>query len=470
MIPGLPLAFAQPLVLLGLLSLPVLWWLLRLVPPRPRRVNFPPTRILFEIAPKEETPARTPWWLTLLRLMLAALVIVAAAGPIWNPPVATGSSGAPLMLLIDDGWAAAATWEARINAARDLITRAQADRRGVALVPLSEPARLISLETAEAAGGRVSVLKPKPHAVDRADILPAIGRFVAATPDLDIVWLADGVDLGGADFAQGLAKIAEQRTVTVIAGGLRPAHALTAAENAAAGLSVKVLRAAQEGEEVGVVRALDLKGLPISEASFAFKPGERETEARFDLPTEIRNDIARLDIAGERSAGAVELLDKRWRRRTVGVVTGSTAETAQPLLASAYYLARALGPFADVRLAPRQAPGDAVNQFIEQGLPMLVLADVGNVAEPARDRLARWVEDGGMLVRFAGPRLAAGDDELVPVRLRRGGRILGGSLSWEKPQQLGGFSRDSPFAGMEIPSDVTVTRQVLAEPELVARR
>ena len=86
---GLPLAFAQPLVLLGLLSLPVLWWLLRLMPPRPRRVEFPPTRLLFDITPKEETPARTPWWLTLLRLMLATLVILAAAGPLWNPPVAT---------------------------------------------------------------------------------------------------------------------------------------------------------------------------------------------------------------------------------------------------------------------------------------------------------------------------------------------------------------------------------------------
>ena len=82
-----PLGFAQPLVLLGLLSLPVLWWLLRLVPPRPRRIDFPPTRLLFEIAPKEETPSRTPWWLTLLRLSLAALVIIAAAGPLWNPPL-----------------------------------------------------------------------------------------------------------------------------------------------------------------------------------------------------------------------------------------------------------------------------------------------------------------------------------------------------------------------------------------------
>src|SRR5262249_56722489 len=92
---GLPLAFAEPLVLLGLISLPALWWLLRLIPPRPRRVHFPPTRLLFDIAPREETPSRTPWWLLLLRLALAALLIIAAAGPLWNPPIATSSAAAP---------------------------------------------------------------------------------------------------------------------------------------------------------------------------------------------------------------------------------------------------------------------------------------------------------------------------------------------------------------------------------------
>ena len=146
------------------------------------------------------------------------------------------------------------------------------------------------------------------------------------------------------------------------------------------------------------------------------------------------------------------------------MITGATADTAQPLLASTYYLARALGPFADVRLAERGSPAQAVSQFIEQRLPMLILADVGNVAE-AREQLTRWIEDGGVLVRFAGPRLAAADDDLVPVKLRRGGRMLGGSLSWEQPQQLAAFSRESPFFGMAVPNDVTVTRQVLAEPD-----
>lgn len=463
---GLPLAFAEPLVLLGLLSLPVLWWLLRLIPPRPRRIHFPPTRLLFDIAPREETPSRTPWWLLLLRLALAAILIIAAAGPLWNPPIATSSAAASLALLIDDGWAAAGTWDKRMRTAEDLIARAETNKTGIAIILLSETARDVSLETAGAARVRLGQIRPKPHTIERVEALPMITRFLTATPDAEIFWLSDGVDLGrSAEFVDGLAKATNGRAVTVIEGGIEPARALAGAENTAGALTVKVLRAGTDGGDSGVVRALDLKGLPLADARFAFKSGERETDAQFDLPVEIRNDIARLEVSGERSAGVVQLLDKRWRRRTVGVVSGATSETAQPLLASTYYLARALGPFADMRIAERTSPGEAVKQFLDQNLPMLVMADVGTVPGDVHERLARWIDDGGVLVRFAGPRLAGSEDDLVPVRLRRGGRILGGSLSWDQPQPLAAFSRDGPFGNMAVPNDVMVTRQVLAEPD-----
>ena len=469
MIAGLPLGFAQPLVLLGLLALPALWWLLRLIPPRPRQIAFPPTRLLFDIAPREETPARTPWWLTLLRLALAALMIFAVAGPLWNPPLATATKAAPIALLLDDAWGAAATWDIRLRTADELIARAEADGRGVAIVPLSEPGRDISLETPGAARVRLRQIRPKPHTLDRAEALGSIARFLQATPQVELIWLTDGIDLGnGEAFVSGLARLLDGRPITVVAGGIKPAHALAAADNAAGALSVQVLRAATGAPEAGLVRALDLKGLPLGDARFEFKPEERQTAAQFDLPVEIRNDIARLEIAAERSSGAVQLLDKRWRRRSVGLVSGATSETAQPLLDAVYYLSRALNPFADVRVAEARAPAREIERFLEQNLPMLILADVGNVVGGAREQLIRWVEDGGVLVRFAGPRLAAAeadDDDLVPVKLRRGGRTLGGSLTWEKPQQLAAFSREGPFFGMPVPGDVAVTRQVLAEPD-----
>ena len=55
-----------------------------------------------------------------------------------------------------------------------------------------------------------------------------------------------------------------------------------------------------------------------------------QKKARFELPIELRNEIARVEIADERSAGAVTLLDERWKRRRVGVVSGVTADTRYP--------------------------------------------------------------------------------------------------------------------------------------------
>src|SRR2546423_4635222 len=346
-----------------------------------------------------------------------------------------------------------------------LMARAETDNRAVALIPMSDPSRDISLETASAARVRLKQLKPKPNAVTRADILVPLGRFLEATNDIEMIWLADGVDLGGgADFRAALGRLVGTRPLTVVEGGLPPAQALTAAENTAASLSVKVLRSATGSTQSGLVRGLDLKGLPLGEANFTFGVNDTETDAELTIPVEIRNDIARIEISAEHSAGAVALLDKRWRRRAIGVVTGATFDNAQPLLASTYYLSRALAPFADVRLAERGSPAQAVTQFLDQRLPMMILADVGNVAE-AKERLARWIDEGGVLVRFAGPRLAAGEDDLVPLRLPRGGRVLGGALSWDQPQPLAAFSRESPFFGMPVPDDGTATRQVLAEPE-----
>lgn len=458
---SLPLAFAAPLALLGLASLPIIWMLIRVTPPRPQRTPFPPLKLILDVKPKDETPARTPWWLLALRLALAAVACLAFAGPIWNPPAGSGDGSAPLLVALDDGWAAAPTWDARQSFAASAIEAA--GRRGapVALVALSEGARPIALTDSAHALDLLRAKQPQPVEPPRATALAAIEAFVAAHKDARALWLADGLEGGGARaFAERLSSLfGASFDIAVDSAGVR---ALAGARNEAQGLVVRVLRAGANGPN-GVIRALDMKGRSLAEAPFDFATSD-ETEARIDLPVELRNEVARLEIAGERSAGAAALLDDRWKRRRVGLVSGASADVAQPLLAPNYYLSKALTPYADVRQA-RPGVADPIGALLDDGVDALIASDMAIAPGQTHDRIEKFLENGGVVVRFAGTRLAGANDDLTPVRLRRAGRVLGGALSWETPKKLSAFDPGSPFAGLRVPDDVTVMRQVLAEPE-----
>ncbi|MGH6811147.1 MAG: DUF4159 domain-containing protein [Methylocella sp.] len=467
--PGLPLAFTFPFVLAALAGLPLLYFLLRITPPRPALVPFPPLRLILGLRPRNETASHTPWWLLLLRLAIAASLIFAMAGPVLNPVPAGAAREGSLLIVLDDGWPAAPGWERRIAAAARRIAAAERNSQLAALAAASEAGRdIVPLEPAKALN-RLRALKPVPFVPDRLPVFSAIEKYATAQQKKPaIVWIADGLDRGHArEFASKLAAVSSELTLVTDSTTVR---ALAGVQNRTGRLDVRVLRAALSGAKLagperGVVRALDRKGLQLGEASFDFGTAN-ETQASFEMPVELRNEIARLEIAREHSAAAVFLLDERWRRRRIGLVSGETADIAQPLLAPSYYLTKALSPFADIREA-RPAVTDPIGSLLDDHVAIMILADAGVVPGQAHDGLARFVEDGGILLRFAGTHLAAASasGDLVPVRLRRGGRVLGGAMSWDTPKKLAPFDRESPFFGLAVPDEVTVTRQVLAEPD-----
>ncbi|MBS7704449.1 DUF4159 domain-containing protein [Chelatococcus asaccharovorans] len=463
---GLPLAFTAPLVLAALATLPAIWLMLRVTPPQPRRIAFPPLAVITDILPKQETPARTPWWLLLLRLLIAALLILAAAGPVWNPPAGDAAAGrGPLLLLVDNDFAAAGDWQERMDLAAGVIATAARNERPVAIVALGGPLTSdVTMGDAGQAAERLRAIAPLPFSSRRNEHLASISAFLNAQPEADIVWLTSGLRVEEDQFVSGLAAIKGSHPVTVYRRETSQPFALTATANVSAGFDVTVVRPTAAGRDRGTLRAVDLKGLPLGETPFAFPAGATETTARFTLPVEIRNAITRVEIVDENSAGAVSLVGDDGKRRSVGLVSGASADIAQPLLAPTYYVARALQPFAELR-EPRGGVAEAISALIEQQVSVIVLTDIGVLDPQSVDRLTRYVDDGGILVRFAGSRLAAGNDALVPVKLRRGGRSLGGSLSWDTPKALAPFAQPSPFADLAVPADVSVQRQILAEPD-----
>jgi len=458
---GIPLAFAAPAVLAGLVLVGLLYFLLRITPPRPRTEAFPPLRLLLGLNDKDTTPAKTPWPLILLRMAIAAAIVLAMAGPIWNAVQSGLGDKSALVVILDDGWAAAPSWDRRVALAHDAMDSATRAGRLVMLAPISHGGEdLVALDAAHYEA-RLRALTPVPYAPPRDAAFAAISRAFQADPKAEALWIADGLELGGASAFAARLK-ATGHAVTIASDAATPV-AITGADSQSGALKARLTRADSRARPEGVVHALDAQGRAIGEAPFQFG-AQMTAEASFDLPVELRNDISRLVIGDEPAAGATWLIDERSRRRRVAIASGASADTAQPLLSPTYYIKRALSPFAEIR-EPRPGAADPIVELLAEKPSALVLADMSVAPGPTRDELNAFVEGGGVLIRFAGTRLAAGDDDLTPTALRRGGRTLGGALSWETPKHIAPFEAPSPFLGLAAPDEVTITRQVLAEPE-----
>jgi len=457
-----PLAFAAPWALLGLLSLPIIWWLLRVTPPAPKRVRFPAIRLLLELKPETETAAHTPWWLLLLRLSIAALVVLAMANPLWRPAERLAGGG-PLLILIDNGWASAPDWSHRVSLAKSLIDQAaQANRRVAILATAPKPTPTsLRFEASDKTLSHLAALAPQPLSPDRAEVMQQIEAL--DEKPTQIIWVSDGLDYG---MTESLIESLTSQNIEIDliepADGQR-AFALLPPTIGTGDITVPVLRASTSAVDQGSLASFAADGRPLGRVNFAFEPGSLHTEATLSLPLELRNEIARISLDRQTTAGSTILLDERWRRRTLGMVSAENSD--QPLLSDLYYLERALEPFVDVR-KPHTLQDDEspIANLLSNALSVLLLADLGRLSDTDVELVSRWIKDGGVLVRFAGPRLAAQADPLIPVPLRAGGRELGGALSWSEPQHLAPFEPESPFAGIAIPDDVTVTRQVLADP------
>ncbi len=455
------MAFLSPFWLIALAALPVLWWLLRVTPPAPRNVSFPAIRLLLALRPKEETPAQTPLWLLLLRLLIAALVIFALAHPLLNPGARLATSGL-VVIVVDDGWAAARNWTARQNMLADLVDRAERNQQPVVLLSTAptvdgEPPRASRLVPAGEARSLAAALTPKPWPVDRAAARAAI-EAMSLPGSASIVYVADG--LQDEQLAPLLERLQRFGGVEYFADAddqlarmLMPPAAETG------GLAITAARTGTGGDMSAFVRALGDDGRLLAREELHWQSGQPTATGRIALPAELRNRIGRIEIEGEASAGAVVLADERWRRRPVGLVPGGPIERQQPLLADIYYLQRALAPFSEVRQGTAE-------ELLKRELAVLILADTGRPSEADRAAMEDWLKKGGMVVRFAGPRMAEGGDDFVPVPLRGGGRTFGGAMSWSQPVSLAAFDPEGPFAGLVIADDVKVTRQVLAEPSL----
>jgi len=450
-----PFLLGAPWALAALIALPVIWWILRATPPAPKDIELPSLRILEGAEPKEETPARTPWWVWLIRTLAVTAAILGLSQPVYAPGAKNTSADGtgPLLIVLDNGWPSAPRWSELVNAATATLDTGNRDAPVHLLLTApqqlnTDPAERLSRSDA---AKRLSSLRPQAWGTNRDDALARLDA--SGLKPTRIFWASDGLESeSGRSFA---AQLAARAPLTAFAAPSHSPAAITGLTSQTDSVSVTLRRVEARGESRAFVSALTLDGSALATAEVNFTDGEKQATAEFKIPAAALARIARFAVTGRQGAGTVWLWDSSDRSRRVGLV-GTGAE-AQPLLSDMHYVRKALEPFASITEG-------TIETLVAESPDAIILTDVGQILPEDAERLANWVEDGGALIRFAGPRLAAQGDDLLPVPLRRSSRALGGALAWDEPQALAPFAETSPFDGLKVPPDVKVTQQVLARP------
>lgn len=454
------LTFLNPWILAAMAFLPALWFLLRVTPPAPRLIKFPPARFLAGLIPDNHESARTPWWILLMRLLTAALIIIALAHPVMNQSKAIQGQG-PLRIVIDNGWAAAQTWDLQSAEMETLVKQAGRQKREVYILTTApEPGKDSPFQTDPLPQGKAeSVLngiKPQPWPASYGAAAKA-AREQSASTAIDTVFLSHGLKDGNPEELfqalqnQGNLRIVrpESRRLPVL---LRP---LTKKETET-GAVVTFSPEAEAGLPL-TAQAIGADGRIIEAKTETVKDTARPLEFIFDLPPLLRRNIRQIRISGQRGAGGILLLDDMESRKTVGIVTSEAEGEEKPLIENSYYLRRALEPYADIHTG-------SISDILRQKPSVVILPDIGAMPSDDLQALDTWVSGGGLLLRFAGPNMTQADNFLTPVPLLKGGRAMDGSLTWEKPVKLRPFNEKSPYYGLATDESITVSRQLLAEP------
>jgi len=447
------LSFLNPWALAGLLILPALYLLLKIMPPAPRVIVFPPARFLKNLEHHNTTPHRTPWWILLLRLILCALLLLALAHPVLNPAAPLTQTG-PLRLVIDNDWASAQNWDSLMQEAEEALT--QSARVGQTVTLLTTAPEAQDPEKRQEIPVTLSTLKglkPLPWESDLSRLNPA-PAFKGTT-----IWLSHGLQQEGQDaLARKLAQIGpvilkkpEDNALPLFL--IPPTHKPKDPAIQIDGPRDMVWKTPI------IVQVLGPKGQVIDEETIFATGRPFPLEVTFSLPEPLRRTITGFRLPQIRGAQSLYLMVDDGGPKTIGILADTPQNTQEALTNDVFYLKKALEPLGSLKIG-------SLDTIMTQNLDGIILPDIAAMPMQDLTRLESWVQKGGLLLRFAGPHMTqnTGNIPLTPLPLRTQSRTMEGALSWEKPLKLAPFETASPFYGLPIPPDVTVRGQILPEP------
>lgn len=444
---------------LGLfLILPLLWYILNNLPPRPKRQVFPPIRLLLDLRQGERMRRKSmPWWLKVLRFSLISLFILALSQPYQKSNNTALDLSAPVIIMIGNDWSLAPHWEQQKQSVQMLLNQLPTDHKSILIYGLNDAEPHTSWQTIPQARAQLDRLAPRAWPLIYPDEKAPIWDFIKSAPkNTQIIWVDTALALPDKDaFRERLSNSASVflQTVPTV-----PLSTLQDVKRTPNGFSIRLLSTAPiDGTNEVPLLLLNEQQQIIAKERV---PIQDSDHSEMDLPYDLANQTYSLQIEGQRHAGAVYILNERWRGRRVGILQNANGAQIN-LLSPNHYLEKALSPYAEIVTG-------SFEELMAQNIDLILTSEVSQLSPENQTLLERWIARGGSFIAFGSEGLAPTPQDkitdILPLPLLSRTRTLGGAMNWQERDLTLHFTDRSPFKGLVQSDPLKLTRQTLSTP------
>ena len=455
------IGFSNYYALLGLALTPVIWIIVKSLPPVPKSFNFSSFFLLEKIDHDNSKNKKTPLWLVLFRTFLFILIVFFFSKPfLKNENSITGEKYEKYIIVADIGWSIAKDWDKFKEIVLAIGKEAEKNKKKIVffhskLVSYKE-ARIFN--TSDYLNNYLENISPLPVQLKSSSLNKLIKKD-NFFKNSQVFFISSKFDF--INFADQFKSINNLKNRNNNYHFINPVETI---------LIIKSIKITQDKIKCEIFRLgknkfkqdffLKIETVNkevIYRNAHTIKKNKNIEIINLSFPIEIINQIESIRLVGQNHAGAKYYFDDFSKKKNIAILTNNEFYNQSPLLSPIYYIKKSLHPKHTIKI-------EKIENIINQDYSTIIIPGKIKIPNELNDRLNKWLLEGGTLIRFAEEGMVGKYSSFLPYQETYSRiRYIDSQLTINNKLIISAFEKDSIFYGIEIPRDINFNKQLIFE-------
>ena len=450
--------FGNIFPLLGLIILPIIFFIIRFYPPVPKEKEYSSFFLLKDIVRQNSSKTKFPLWLLIFRLLLCLLVILFFSDPYLTIGKQTGNYK-NYTIIADNGWSIANNWKNYKNIIKEISIEAENKKKEIHFYfSLSE--NIIEPTILKSHNEVLEFIKKNPPLVQQTDrknvikILKKNNYFNSSK----VFFIFSNFDSRSIkEQTQTLKLIKENNPAIEI---INPVKKITFLEKVNINKERLELTIKRKGIYINndfVIQIFGNSGEVLFKKKYTYNSNIDEYKITETFPIEIINQFFKIKILNENHAGAYFYLDDYTKRVSVGVIAEDESLIEKPLLSPVYYLKKSLNQNHTSYIA-------SIKKILDKKISVIFLPSNKRLLKADQNRLKKWIKEGGVLVRFSDKNIIKQKDLYFDGKnYFQSLRNIAKDFSIQNKLSISSFTKNTLLSNLKVPKDLIFEKQLILD-------